>query len=288
MNGVTINDLVLYYDAMKRGSLASPKTFDANAVRLVRFFGDTEPKDIGPAESRAYAVHRYAQGVGPGTVRRELATLSAMCQLAVRDRILGRESLPVLERPENPPARDRWLTEEELCILLSAAQELRVGERLSRLERFLWLAIMTAARFDAILRLEWGQVDFATNIIHLNPPGRKQTKKRRADVAMSEELRAVMEAAYAQRESEKVLDTTRDIRGLFKRCVEASKLEGVTPHVLRHTAATHMRRRGVPIATIAGVLGITVSVAERVYAHHAPEFTQDAVNQIPSPVRSAV
>ena len=54
---------------------------------------------------------------------------------------------------------------------------------------------------------------------------------------------------------------------------------GISPHVLRHTAATHMARAGVPLWKIANILGNTLAVTEKVYANFCPdEQSRAAVN----------
>jgi len=59
-------------------------------------------------------------------------------------------------------------------------------------------------------------------------------------------------------------------------CVRAS-LEDVTPHVLRHTAATWMTQAGVPFPVIARYLGHADSrTTETIYAHHAPDYLAPA------------
>jgi integrase len=60
----------------------------------------------------------------------------------------------------------------------------------------------------------------------------------------------------------------------------AAGVSGVSPHVLRHTAATHMARRGVPLWTIAKVLANTLAMVERVYAKHSPDDLRVAVGMI--------
>lgn len=53
-------------------------------------------------------------------------------------------------------------------------------------------------------------------------------------------------------------------------------LEGVTPHTLRHTAATWMVAGGVPLGEVARYLGDSERTTERVYAKHSPDYLRGA------------
>ncbi len=53
-------------------------------------------------------------------------------------------------------------------------------------------------------------------------------------------------------------------------------MAGITPHVLRHTAATWMAQQGVSLKRIAAYLGNSVVTVDRVYAHHTPEYMTQA------------
>jgi hypothetical protein len=55
-------------------------------------------------------------------------------------------------------------------------------------------------------------------------------------------------------------------------------IHALTPHTLRHTCATWMAQRGVPIHEICGFLGMTRETFERVYGHHHPDYQANAVN----------
>ena len=154
------------------------------------------------------------------------------------------------------------------------------GAVISRIERFLFLGCYTAARKAALEHLEWSQVDFAIGAIHLRKPGARQTKKKRPTVPMHPRLQAVLERAYAERDpaSPYVLDHPGNIRKGFATLVADAGVGDGTPHTLRHTSATHMVRRGVPLAKVAGILGDTIATVERVYAKHVPEALAEAVS----------
>ena len=201
--------------------------------------------------------------------------------------MIALSDVPGFGLPADSEPRDRWLRRDEIDRLLAAAQS---EGRMSRVERFLWLALETAGRKQALLDLTWDRVDFETGVIHLALPGLKQTKKRRASVPISAALRPVLERAYTEREGDLVLDHGGDVwtavqsvvrrAGLAPATARAAKATGVSPHVFRHTAATHMARRGVPLWLIAKVLGNSLTVVERSYAKHAPDDLRGAVDMI--------
>lgn len=244
---------------------------------------------------------RLGRKVKPQTVGKELSYLMAAVKFCADDR--RRLIDPALVRKYDlpPPGepRDRWLTHEEIQALVHAAARLRRGERLTRGERFLWLALETAGRKEALLDLTWDRVDFETGMIVLDVPGRKRTKKRRAVVPISKALRPVLERAYRERlDPERkdglVLDNKGAVWAPIQHIVmeaglapkqkvgqgEKPKATGISPHVLRHTAATHMARRGVSLWIIAKVLGNTIAVVERTYAKHQASDLMEAVDKI--------
>lgn len=241
---------------------------------------------------------RLGRTVKDNTAAKELSYLLAAVKFCAKRNIVPASCIRSYDLPAAGEPRDRWLKTSEIQALLAAAGRMRQLSsnplRLSRAERFLWLALETAGRCQALLDLTWDRVDFETGMISLNVPGRKRTRKRRADVPMSKALRPIMERAYAERTGNVVLDhggaiwadiqTVTIEAGLAPKQVVARgskpKATGISPHVLRHTAATHMARRGVSLFHIAKVLGNSVQVCEKTYAKYSPGDLQRAVDLI--------
>src|SRR4051795_6611361 len=79
----------------------------------------------------------------------------------------------------------------------------------------------------------------------------------------------------------------------FKRALSLSGIKGkVTPHTLRHTAATWLMQAGVPMWEASGYLGMSEKTLRDVYGHHHPDFLRGASEaigrQIKSPKQSLV
>ncbi|MDI1263914.1 MAG: site-specific integrase [bacterium] len=286
-----------YYERHVEKNVMSPRQVDTCWNNLRPHFGDltlpavAAPGPDGVNKVEEYILRREDGEIGScpaatGTVRKELSMLLACFNwhADVKRKTIKPADVPVWEMPPASEARDRWLRTEELQRMMTAAAEHSAefgNGLLSRVERFLWLALETAARRQAILELTWDRVDFEINTIDYRVPGRPVTKKRRAVVPISTTLRPILLRAYAERTGDLVCDNeSASIWRAVKSVAKRAKVADVSPHVLRHTAATHMLRNGVSIWTVAGILADTVATVERVYGHHAPGAGASAVETL--------
>jgi integrase len=83
----------------------------------------------------------------------------------------------------------------------------------------------------------------------------------------------------------------RSVRKGFAAAVKAAGLattgpDRITPHVLRHAAASWAMQGGGDEAKIADYLGVTLEMLRKVYGHHHPDSQHDAVQAITAKPRS--
>lgn len=260
-------------------------------------FAALRPDEVTQKVVNEYAAARRAGKIGMAskdiTIRRELSYLFAALRFAARSKLISFDDINAVELPRVPLTAKRYLTIEEIQKLLDAAASMRRGNRLSRLERYIWLALETAARKTAILRLTWDRVDMEAGSVDFREPGQIVTKKRRAVVPISEALRPVLERASLEKKGRFVMDSTTDGIWASMQLAWAKAFggaptprgmcpsgNGIGPHSLRHTAATLMARNDVSLFNVAGVLGNSVQVTERTYAHHARANPGDTTDKI--------
>lgn len=261
-------------------------TLQDECATLCRMLGDLPVDLLSHEQIDAYVQARRQAGAGgasaqyrtkvrplsDGTLIRELGVLRTALQWAVGRQWIA--AAPFIERPEAPPPRDRWLSEAEYQRLVDAAGTLHIRV-------FIVLALYTAARLGAILELTWDRVDFVAGQIDM---GRGRGNKRRARVpmvpALREELARASEVAITPWVVEWAGAPVSSVKTGFRAAVTRAKLSGVTPHVLRHTAATWMVQRQVPLPMVAAYLGNSVQMVERVYGHHSPEWLRRAADAL--------
>jgi integrase len=270
---------------------ADPARIAAAIKALAPFWGDLKISDITKTRCRSYA---KARGVSDGTLRRELGTLTAALNFASSERLIDKRDVPFVELPVKPEGKDRWLTRHEAARLLSAARNGRADVRLY-LPLFILLGLYTGARKTAILGLRWPQVDLEQRRINF-AKGARRSNKGRAHIPIPDRLMPFMRAAWRRRSGDlgfvvhdkgrRIIDIggawdgsmAKDapIQGSFGRACKRAGLIGVSPHTLRHTCGTWMAQDGVDLWKIGGWLGQSHATTVELYAHHSPDFLDEA------------
>lgn len=237
-------------------------------------FGHLRPDQITRDLCRIYRDKRYAAGRKPNTVRKELEVVRAALNFHKRG------AAAVFELPPPPPPKERYLSRTEARALLKGAR------RFPHVRAFIALSLATGARQSALLELTWERVDFARRRITL-PLGDAddEQRKRRATVPMNKRayryLRVLSEAKTCDHVIEWGGHRVLSIKKGFKAAADRGGLADVSPHILRHTAASWMAESGVDMFRISRYLGHSdTKVTERRYAKLHPDFLADAAKAL--------
>jgi integrase len=123
-------------------------------------------------------------------------------------------------------------------------------------------------------------------VFYRRAQGARETKKRQPPVRLPARLLAhlrrwerlgIAQHAVVEWNGKAV----RSVRKGFRGAVAAAGIgKRITPHILRHTAATWLMQAGVDLWQAAGFLGMTVEMVERVYSHHHPDFQVEAAEAL--------
>ena len=277
---------------------------EATHVRwLMDHFGEMTCDQVTGA-CKAYLTARTSGTIGrqpvkASTARRELDTLSAALNFAWKT---GKMDRPVaVLKPEAKSKEARWLTRSETARLVWGALGFaptgfdehgrvvgykRVAAPQYHVARFILIALYTATRHAAVLRLRWekttthGYVNFKEGRIHRRGEDERQTRKRRDPCPIPERLlphllrwRRLTVIGPCEYIGEAIQRQKTGFEAARKR---AHLGKDVTPHTLKHTAITWLLQAGVPIWEVAGFTSTSAKLIERRYGHHCPGHMEKA------------
>lgn len=275
------NDVLIILGQYGRENQAVAYKRIAAAMKpLKRFFIGKRTTDIDIPLCRQYTAYRMGEGVSMSTVARELSTLRAACNHALRWKRIDATEMATFEIPADLPKREVWLFKDELRRLIDAADP--------TMKAFIKISYDTASRRRAVETLEWYQVDFNRRTISLDKRGARKTNKRRPTVPMGD-LEPLLKKMYydsvAQR-NDFVLGSDHDRLAEFtKLCASVDLLEvkerdgrpagRITPHILRHSRATHLLEDGVSIYAVSKLLGDNATTVQKTYGHICMSSLED-------------
>jgi len=244
--------------------------------RLKLYFGGRTVSTITIADSRAYAEMRRRVGIKNGTIYTELLNLRVIFNWAKKHNLIAQA--PYVELPPPSPPRERSLSETDVKRLLRHVH-------LPHLRLAIILMLSTAARVTALLELTWDRVDFDRRLIHLSNPHEQGRRKGRAIVPINNSLSEALFEAYQTAQSNFVIEWYgKPIKNLWtglRTTAKRAGVEGVSPHVFRHTAAVWMAEAGVPMSEISQYLGHSNTIiTERVYARYSPDYLKNAATAL--------
>lgn len=283
---IPVADVLAVYGRDVSPRHARPKESGQRMTALLDFFEDVRLSQVNGALCRRYAQSRSSDA----SARRELEDLRAAVNHYHREGHV-RETIAIT-LPARRPARDRWLERSEAARLVRGAwryrerQNFRGTDRATRkhIARFVLVGLYTGRRAGAIMQAALqpepgrGHIDLDRGVF-LPAPTLKRTRKRQPPIPLPRRLLAHMRRWRAAGQRYVVEWNGHPVTRIgkaFRAAVKAAGLAGVTPHTLRHTAATWMMQRGADPWSASGYLGMSLQTLTRTYGHHHPDHLKGA------------
>lgn len=214
------------------------------------------------------------------SIARKASAIRGFYKFLMLEKIITENPAANLELPKRTRALPKFLSVDEIELLISSAGDVKNA---IRLRAMLELVYASGLRVSELCELPMSANLGDKLLIH-----GKGAKERivpmheRAQHALKKwlELRGDTESKYVFPSSGKTGHITRD--GFFKILKKCAVLAGiaperVSPHVLRHSFASHLLAGGANLRTIQTMLGHEDISTTQIYTHVLPEKLRETV-----------
>ncbi len=231
--------------------------------------------DLNKEEFRSYFVFLFEQGYVRSSVIRKISTLRGFSKWLILKGYLKEDLFPMNRTIKKENRLPRFLSYEDIDLLLSVPD---TSTQLGIRDRSLLEIIYSAGlRVSEVKDLDIGSVKINTREIRVAGKGSKEricligpTATNWLDVYLNKVRPNLVRFAspsniYLNRLGGVL--TTRSIQAKIKAYSSKIGLDGVHPHTLRHSFATHLLESGMDLRIVQDLLGHSSPQTTQIYTH---------------------
>jgi site-specific recombinase XerD len=259
-------------------SPATTRAYLGAVERFAGYFGKP-PDQLGPEHIREWQAHLlHKRKLAPGSVVAQVAALRFFFVRALKRRFPP-DSIPYpkCSRQRLP----KVLSPDEVARLIEAAGNLQA-------RAILMVLYSTGARRSELVRLRVEDIDSERMIVHI----RKGKGLKDRDLPLPPTLLETLRAYWRWKKPKTWLFPRGTGRGdqhltdkvVWNVCADAALHAGlkkhVSPHMLRHSFATHLLENGADLPTIQALLGHADLETTSIYLHLSRRHLETTVNPL--------
>ena len=283
------NEITSFLTFIKEDKKLSENTFQSYKRDILQFKEYIDGNSIGYKEVKQENIEAYLNslkelGKKPSTVLRHLASIRLFYQYLVRNKIINLDPTFGIQSPKIEKRTPNILSSKEVNLLLEQPK----GEDLKSIrdKAMLEIAYATGMRVTEIISLNVEDIDFANACVicrnankqRIIPLGKlalkalkDYTTKSRTFLIKNEDEKALFVNVNGKRL------TRQGFWKIIKFYQEQAHItKDITPHVLRHSFATHLLQNGADLKSIQTMLGHSDISSTQVYM----QFQDDGIKDI--------
>lgn len=280
-----IDSFINYLEFEKRSSSHTVVAYRHDLEQLLEFVSlSFEIQDIAEcthSELRAWVIDLVEQGLSSTSVNRKIATLRSFYKFLLRSRVISQDPTYKLKSLKNPKKLPEFVQEVTIESVLKEEvyDPTFEGQRDRMVMEFLYL---TGVRLSELTGLKWSDINLIEDQVKVLGKRKKEriipiTKTLKQNILSYQK---VFEERFSKTESNDyfivsnkgeqsysmmIYRIVRHYLDLFAQNTRRS------PHLLRHTFATHLLNKGADLNAVKDLLGHANLAATQVYTHNTME-----------------
>ena len=281
------NKFIKYLSSEKRFSEHTIKSYTTDLKQFTSFLLSEfqiidEINEISFQIIRTWIASLLEKGINPRSVNRKISTLKTYFKFLIREGELVENPMMKVVAPKSKKRLPVFIEEDQIASLLNEVQFEKgfVGQRNKLI---IELFYVTGIRLSELINIKISDVDFNNQSIKVLG---KRNKER--IIPLSSNVVNDLNIFIENNHKNKYLFTNLEGDKLYNKLVyrlvnkyiaKISSVNKKSPHILRHTFATHMLNNGADINAIKELLGHANLSATQVYTHNTIEKLKTVYKQ---------
>jgi tyrosine recombinase XerC len=265
-----IDQFLSHLEVEKNYSSHTLLNYEIDLNEFSLFLGKTSVQEVDYSVLRRFLAQLRTKNLKPRSIARKLSSLRSFFKYLQREKVVSSNPAALLVTPKLDKPLPHFLSEQEAIQIIDAPTEDKISQ--FRDKAIFETLYSTGIRVSELVGLDIEDVDFISNIVRVMGKGRKERLVPIGDKALE-----VIQHYLDQRPQKKNILflnkngtrlTARSVSNIINKYVNREAMaQHVTPHMFRHSFATHLLNHGADLRSVQELLGHVNLSTTQIYTH---------------------